>query len=126
MQDQRLDAVLVLRVQGGNDIFCSLSGRYLPSFFGVAPATLASLPRCAACAGCLLCPCSGCAPISMHELSWDSSCSQDCEWQPWLQLHKALAPRLGVVRREPAPSVGLQMHPHGTVTHASVGTLKPT
>ena len=47
-QDQRLDAVLVLRVQGGNDIFCSLSGRYLPSFFGLHPSTLAALPRSAA------------------------------------------------------------------------------
>ena len=48
MQDQRLDAILVLRVKGGNDIFCSLSGSYLPSFFGLTPSTLARLPRSAA------------------------------------------------------------------------------
>ncbi|KAK9840841.1 hypothetical protein WJX81_008338 [Elliptochloris bilobata] len=41
----QLDAVLVLRIQGGNDIFCSIAGAYAPSFFGVALPTLAGLPR---------------------------------------------------------------------------------
>lgn len=44
-QGCRLDAVLVLRIQGGNDIFCSIAGAYAPSFFGVALPTLAGLPR---------------------------------------------------------------------------------
>ena len=45
MQGCRLDAILVLRIQGGNDIFCSISGAYAPSFFGVSLPTLAGLPR---------------------------------------------------------------------------------
>lgn len=45
MQGCRLDAVLVLRIHGGNDIFCSIVGTYAPSFFGVALPTLAGLPR---------------------------------------------------------------------------------
>ena len=43
--DRKLDAILVLRVQDGNDIFCSVSGAYAPSFFGLPLALLASLPR---------------------------------------------------------------------------------
>ena len=35
----------MLRIQGGNDIFCSLGGHYAPSFFGVSPTALALLPR---------------------------------------------------------------------------------
>eukprot|EP00884_Botryococcus_braunii_P001968 jgi/Botrbrau1/11772/Bobra.0195s0097.1 len=41
----KLDAILVLRVQGGNDIFCSVVGEYIPSFFGLSLQTLNSLPR---------------------------------------------------------------------------------
>jgi len=44
-QGCRLDAVLVLRIQGGNDIFCSVSGAYAPSFFGVSLPALAGLSR---------------------------------------------------------------------------------
>ncbi len=40
-----LDSILVMRVEGGNDIFLSLSGRYKPSCFGLSWATLSSLPR---------------------------------------------------------------------------------
>ena len=35
----------LLQVEGGNDIFLSLSGRYLPSCFGLSWPTLAALPR---------------------------------------------------------------------------------
>lgn len=41
----KLDAILVLRVDDGNDIFCSISGSYLPSFFGLPLTLLAALPR---------------------------------------------------------------------------------
>ncbi|KAK9792500.1 hypothetical protein WJX73_010349 [Symbiochloris irregularis] len=44
-QGSKLDAILVLRVQDGNDIFCSVAGSYLPSFFGASLSTLATLPR---------------------------------------------------------------------------------
>lgn len=40
-----LDCILVLRVEGGNDVFLSLAGRYLPSCFGLSWSTLAALPR---------------------------------------------------------------------------------
>ena len=35
----------MLRIQGGNDIFCSTAGTYAPSFFGASLPTLAGLPR---------------------------------------------------------------------------------
>lgn len=41
----KLDAILVLRVEDGNDIFCSVNGVYLPSFFGLPLNLLAALPR---------------------------------------------------------------------------------
>lgn len=44
-QDCKLDAVLVLRIQNGNDIFLSVTGSYAPSFFGISLPSLASLPR---------------------------------------------------------------------------------
>ena len=44
----RLDAVLVLRVAGGNDLFLALSGAYRPSCFGLSLATLTDLARRAA------------------------------------------------------------------------------
>lgn len=44
-QDCKLDAVLVLRIQNGNDIFLSVTGCYAPSFFGISLPSLASLPR---------------------------------------------------------------------------------
>lgn len=44
----KLDAILVLRVDEGNDIFCSINGAYLPSFFGLPLNLLAALPRYAA------------------------------------------------------------------------------
>ena len=40
-----LDCILVLRIEGGNDVFLSLLGRFLPSCFGLGWATLAALPR---------------------------------------------------------------------------------
>lgn len=43
----KLDAILVLRVEDGNDIFCSINGQYLPSFFGLPLTLLAALPRSA-------------------------------------------------------------------------------
>ena len=46
VQGCKLDAVLVLRIQNGNDIFLSVTGTYAPSFFGVSLPSLASLPRC--------------------------------------------------------------------------------
>lgn len=45
MQECRMDAVLVLRVQGGNDIFLSVTGSFTPSFFGISLPSLATLPR---------------------------------------------------------------------------------
>lgn len=44
-QGCKLDAILVLRVQNGNDVFLSVTGTYRPSFFGVSLQTLALLPR---------------------------------------------------------------------------------
>lgn len=44
-QDCKLDAVLVLRIQNGNDIFLSVTGTYAPSFFGISLPSLATLPR---------------------------------------------------------------------------------
>lgn len=41
----KLDAILVLRVDEGNDIFCSINGTYVPSFFGLPLTLLAALPR---------------------------------------------------------------------------------
>ncbi len=41
----KLDAILVLRVDEGNDIFCSINGVYMPSFFGLPLTLLAALPR---------------------------------------------------------------------------------
>ena len=41
----KLDAILVLRVDEGNDIFCSINGSYMPSFFGLPLTLLAALPR---------------------------------------------------------------------------------
>jgi hypothetical protein len=41
-----LDAISVLHVQGGNDIFLSILGSYRPSFFGISLSTLSKLPRC--------------------------------------------------------------------------------
>lgn len=46
---RKLDAILVLRVQEGNDIFCSITGTYQPSFFGLPLPLLASLPRQTLC-----------------------------------------------------------------------------
>lgn len=43
-----LEAIMVLRIQDGNDIFLAAGGSYAPSFFGLSLATLAGLPRCAA------------------------------------------------------------------------------
>lgn len=45
LQECRMDAVLVLRVQGGNDIFMSVTGCLAPSFFGISLPSLATLPR---------------------------------------------------------------------------------
>ncbi len=45
LQGCKLDAILVLRVQNGNDVFLSVTGTYRPSFFGVSLQTLALLPR---------------------------------------------------------------------------------
>ena len=45
LQACKLDAILVLRVQNGNDVFLSVTGTYCPSFFGVSLQTLALLPR---------------------------------------------------------------------------------
>lgn len=42
----KLEAILVLRIQDGNDIFLAASGAYAPSFFGLSLGTLADLPRC--------------------------------------------------------------------------------
>lgn len=42
---RKLDAILVLRVEEGNDIFCSVTGTYQPSFFGLPLTLLAALPR---------------------------------------------------------------------------------
>lgn len=52
----KLDAILVLRVEEGNDMFVSLSGSYAPSFFGLEPDALVALsrplvPSCTAAAG---------------------------------------------------------------------------
>lgn len=44
-QQGRLETVLILRVEGGNDIFLTLSGSYTPSCFGLGWVTLAALPR---------------------------------------------------------------------------------
>ncbi|DBA87288.1 hypothetical protein WJX77_005794 [Trebouxia sp. C0004] len=43
--DCKLEAILVLRIQDGNDIFVSVGGKYHPSFFGVALQRLSTLPR---------------------------------------------------------------------------------
>ncbi|KAK9812908.1 hypothetical protein WJX72_005622 [[Myrmecia] bisecta] len=45
LKGRKLDAILVLRIQDGNDIFLSVAGAYCPSFFGVSLACLASLSR---------------------------------------------------------------------------------
>ena len=45
MQDCKLEAILVLRIQDGNDIFVSVGGKYHPSFFGVTLQRLSTLPR---------------------------------------------------------------------------------
>ncbi len=45
VQDCKLEAILVLRIQDGNDIFVSVGGKYHPSFFGVALQQLSTLPR---------------------------------------------------------------------------------
>lgn len=45
VQDCKLEAILVLRIQDGNDIFVSVGGKYHPSFFGVALQRLSTLPR---------------------------------------------------------------------------------
>jgi len=44
----RLEAIMVLRVAGGNDLFFTVSGAYRPSCFGLTLATLSGLPRCGA------------------------------------------------------------------------------
>lgn len=44
-QDCKLEAILVLRIQDGNDIFVSVAGKYHPSFFGVSLQRLSTLPR---------------------------------------------------------------------------------
>ena len=49
MQDCKLEAILVLRIQDGNDIFVSVAGKYHPSFFGVSLQRLSILPRCVFC-----------------------------------------------------------------------------
>ncbi len=43
----KLEAILVLRIQDGNDIFLAAGGAYAPSFFGLSLTTLSGLPRCA-------------------------------------------------------------------------------
>ncbi|KAL0027397.1 hypothetical protein WJX79_008379 [Trebouxia sp. C0005] len=43
--DCKLEAILVLRIQDGNDIFVSVGGKYHPSFFGVTLQRLSTLPR---------------------------------------------------------------------------------
>lgn len=49
----KLEAILVLRIQDGNDIFLAASGAYAPSFFGLSLSTLADLPRpLSTAAGC--------------------------------------------------------------------------
>ena len=45
MQERKLDAILVLRIQDGNDIFLSISGSYVPSFYGLSLSALAAQPR---------------------------------------------------------------------------------
>lgn len=45
LQSCKLDGILVLRIQDGNDIFVSVTGRYQPSFYGVSFQCLGSLPR---------------------------------------------------------------------------------
>ena len=45
LQECKLEAILVLRIQDGNDIFVSVAGKYLPSFFGVSLQCLSLLPR---------------------------------------------------------------------------------
>ncbi|KAK9821522.1 hypothetical protein WJX74_007052 [Apatococcus lobatus] len=44
-QERKLDAILVLRIQDGNDIFLSISGSYVPSFYGLSLSALAAQPR---------------------------------------------------------------------------------
>jgi hypothetical protein len=51
---RKLDAILVLRVEEGNDIFCSVTGTYQPSFFGLPLTLLAALPRCTTLAELIL------------------------------------------------------------------------
>ena len=41
----KLEAIMVLRIQDGNDIFLAASGAYAPSFFGLSLGTLADLQR---------------------------------------------------------------------------------
>lgn len=64
----KLEAILVLRIQDGNDIFLAASGAYAPSFFGLSLSTLADLPRCEASDVCTLPPDE---PLTQHKLmSW--------------------------------------------------------
>ena len=46
MQERKLDAILVLRIQDGNDIFLSISGSYVPSFYGLSLSVLSAQSRC--------------------------------------------------------------------------------
>ena len=46
VKERKLDAILVLRIQDGNDIFLSISGSYVPSFYGLSLGALAAQPRC--------------------------------------------------------------------------------
>lgn len=45
MQGCKLEGILVLRIQDGNDIFVSVAGRYLPSCYGIGLQCLSTLPR---------------------------------------------------------------------------------
>lgn len=44
---KKLDAIMVLRVEGGNEVFCTIVGSLSPSFFGLSITALQSLPRSA-------------------------------------------------------------------------------
>ena len=41
----KLDAAVILRVEDGNDIFCTIVGNLNPSVFGLSLSTLASMKR---------------------------------------------------------------------------------
>ena len=45
LRDGRLDQILVLRIEGGNDFFISVTGTYVPSGFGLSLEHLAIRPK---------------------------------------------------------------------------------